>query len=893
MWKKVISLFLILYLLTSLIGCGGTVTPEPVSEPIVPIIPETTIVIDGQTEQEITSITADQSTIVFKKSTPQLEELALGDIIVMGVTKNTPKGLLRKVTEITKGEKNDNEVMVETEFASLEEAIEHGSFEFDITLEPEDIEKNVSYPKGVRLLEDKFEGTYKFSYAIDEALCDNNLLVNGGLSFNYHIILNGTIGFFKLNTLEFKNTVESKAELDITLKGSFSPGDLLVNNPKTLFTIPFKTITVWIGVAPIIVPVTLTPQIDINVGLDGEIFTELTTGVTISQENEGAFVAGVEFNNGTWQEIKNEPEFSLDYREPSLSAGAKIKAYAGPQLELMLYLIVGPHCNIYGYLDFEADIWDDPWWELYGGLEVTAGVELEIITKFWSAVYSSPEFEIFDINKLIAQAEGPFGGINHAPVITSTPVTSATKDEPYNYDVNATDPDGDTLTYSLTVHPTGMNINSSTGVINWTPTSTGDYDVTVKVSDGELSDTQSFTITVLESNHAPIISSLTADPPSIDVNQTTSITCTASDEDVGDTLTYTWTKNGGTFEGSTAEPIITWRAPSTPGNYTVSCEVSDGEASDSEQAVITVNDPGSTNHPPEITSDPVTSATKDEPYNYDVNATDPDGDTLTYSLTVHPTGMNINSSTGVINWTPTSTGDYDVTVEVSDGELFSSQSFKITVGGEVGNVVEFEDPNLEQAVRDNINKPEGLLYLSDVIGIKHLNAFTRGIVSLEGIQYLQNLQNLNFWGNQVSDISALKNLTNLWYLYFGGNQVSDISALQNLTNLQQLSFPGNQEASDISALQNLTNLSYLDFRGNQVSDISVLENLTNLWYLDFSNNQVSDISALVNNEGFGPGDSIRMNHNYLDLTEGSQDMQDIETLINRGVEVDYEPQSNP
>ena len=186
-----------------------------------------------------------------------------------------------------------------------------------------------------------------------------------------------------------------------------------------------------------------------------------------------------------------------------------------------------------------------------------------------------------------------------------------------------------------------------------------------------------------------------------------------------------------------------------------------------------------------------------------------------------------------------------------------------------GIIVQFEDPNLEQVVRDNINKPEGLLYLSDVIGIKHLNAFTRGIVSLEGIQYLQNLQNLNFWGNQVSDISALQNLTNLWYLYFGGNQ-----------------------ASDISALQNLTNLSYLDFRGNQVSDISVLENLTNLWYLDFSNNQVSDISALVNNEGFGPGDSIRMSHNYLDLTEGSQDMQDIKTLIDRGVDVDYEPQQN-
>jgi len=47
-----------------------------------------------------------------------------------------------------------------------------------------------------------------------------------------------------------------------------------------------------------------------------------------------------------------------------------------------------------------------------------------------------------------------------------------------------------------------MNINSSTGVITWTPTSTGDYDVIVEVSDNGspvLSETQSFTIVVSDS----------------------------------------------------------------------------------------------------------------------------------------------------------------------------------------------------------------------------------------------------------------------------------------------------------------------------------------------------------------------------------------------------------
>jgi hypothetical protein len=91
-------------------------------------------------------------------------------------------------------------------------------------------------------------------------------------------------------------------------------------------------------------------------------------------------------------------------------------------------------------------------------------------------------------------------------------------------------------------------------------------------------------------NHPPTISSLTANPSSIDTNETSSIICTASDGDVGDTLTYNWSKNGGTFEGSISGPTITWKAPSTQGNYTVSCEVSDGEESDSESVNISVGE---------------------------------------------------------------------------------------------------------------------------------------------------------------------------------------------------------------------------------------------------------------------------------------------------------------
>ncbi|SDK72760.1 Concanavalin A-like lectin/glucanases superfamily protein [Catalinimonas alkaloidigena] len=50
--------------------------------------------------------------------------------------------------------------------------------------------------------------------------------------------------------------------------------------------------------------------------------------------------------------------------------------------------------------------------------------------------------------------------------------------------------------------------------------------------------------------------------------------CTAEDQD-GDSLTYTWSATGGTFQGSGA--AVAWIAPDTSGTFTLTCTVSDGQ----------------------------------------------------------------------------------------------------------------------------------------------------------------------------------------------------------------------------------------------------------------------------------------------------------------------------
>jgi putative Ig domain-containing protein len=90
--------------------------------------------------------------------------------------------------------------------------------------------------------------------------------------------------------------------------------------------------------------------------------------------------------------------------------------------------------------------------------------------------------------------------VNHAPTVTTPPNGSVTLGNPYRYDVQASDSDGDPLTYALTgTVPSGMTIDASTGRIIWTPTATGTFSgIKVSATDSFNATTTSpaFSITV-------------------------------------------------------------------------------------------------------------------------------------------------------------------------------------------------------------------------------------------------------------------------------------------------------------------------------------------------------------------------------------------------------------
>ncbi|HWG89265.1 MAG TPA: PKD domain-containing protein [Candidatus Thermoplasmatota archaeon] len=99
-------------------------------------------------------------------------------------------------------------------------------------------------------------------------------------------------------------------------------------------------------------------------------------------------------------------------------------------------------------------------------------------------------------------------GNNHAPVILgAVPAENVTEGSTLTFTLAVEDIDGDTLTWSGVNLPAGATLNAATGAFTWTPgyTQAGVYDgITLTVSDGELSASLPFRLTVVDSLAAPV-----------------------------------------------------------------------------------------------------------------------------------------------------------------------------------------------------------------------------------------------------------------------------------------------------------------------------------------------------------------------------------------------------
>jgi RHS repeat-associated protein len=226
------------------------------------------------------------------------------------------------------------------------------------------------------------------------------------------------------------------------------------------------------------------------------------------------------------------------------------------------------------------------------------------ITGFVDAVFHNPDRVPFTYD-LVFLAK-----LNEPPVFTSVPVLQAYLGRTYTYDADATDPDGDPLTYSLLTAPRGMSIDAHTGAIAWTPTEQdrGSQQLLLRVEDprGGAAE-QRFTIEVtdLPPNRPPLITTL----PVTDgiVGESYSCDVDATDPDF-DPVSFAMLDKPAGMEIDQATGIITWTPTGEQvGFHPAFIEASDGRGGVDQQTFVVGVRPGSGNHAPTIVSEPVTS----------------------------------------------------------------------------------------------------------------------------------------------------------------------------------------------------------------------------------------------------------------------------------------------
>ncbi len=126
--------------------------------------------------------------------------------------------------------------------------------------------------------------------------------------------------------------------------------------------------------------------------------------------------------------------------------------------------------------------------------------------------------------------------VNTAPVISSSAITTIEAGTAYSYTLVSSDADGDALVLSAANLPAWLTFDASTGVLSGTPAASdeGDYAITLTVTDGTDSATQSFTITVTvpaPPNNPPEITSTGVTTATVGVAYSYTLTATDADND--------------------------------------------------------------------------------------------------------------------------------------------------------------------------------------------------------------------------------------------------------------------------------------------------------------------------------------------------------------------------
>jgi hypothetical protein len=270
---------------------------------------------------------------------------------------------------------------------------------------------------------------------------------------------------------------------------------------------------------------------------------------------------------------------------------------------------------------------------------------------------------------------------NRLPVVDSTSV-STNEDTSAIITLSASDADtGTQLIFNVVTQPARGTLSGLAPTLEYTPAT-------------NFAGTDSFTIEVSDNNggivKAAILITVTGvnDTPAFNgaaLNRATSgdfynYLPSVTDPDTDDTLIYSVTTPPAGLSVNSLSGELTWiPSNSQVGSQSFALIVTDTSGAEASLIFNVIVEQG--NLEPVVNSLPFTAAVVDNAYRYQINVSDPEQDTLTFSLDdTSPTGLTLNNQ-GLLSWMPTlnQVGTHPIAVVINDGQNTIRHSFDIKV----------------------------------------------------------------------------------------------------------------------------------------------------------------------------------------------------------------------
>lgn len=387
-------------------GDGGSAATADAETPTLDYeLFDNTVLLDEAMLAALTSVSDDQTSMIFSTRAGRLGELASGNVILAGTSEATPHGLLRLVTSVAE---EGEGLRVETEAASVYHAFRRLDLDLPVALGVEEPEWSAPPPPagpfgvstqaltatfpigGADLPLELFDGDGLAETSEDRIAGSGTLQATVTLHFWLHFdweaksveeafdalgdvledladtfLGGGPPSLGEVLNLRTGLTIEGDIEAATQLQGKAA---LAYHRNRDLGGYPLPEIVIG--------PLVFVPEIALEARFDGGVLGEMSAGAGITAHAGLGF--SYDADDGVPKPFVIGPDFTHEDPSATLTAAASLRTELELKLKMQLYGLMGPYVSLVAYSDVEADRSATPCLSLTAGLEGHSGASIGV-----------------------------------------------------------------------------------------------------------------------------------------------------------------------------------------------------------------------------------------------------------------------------------------------------------------------------------------------------------------------------------------------------------------------------------------------------------------------------------------------------------------------------------